>query len=183
VVADLMRVFVAVPLDEETRHRLAHVVAERVPEIPGGAVDPQKWHLTLRFLGEVDEVDVDRIRHSLDMADLGGPFTMAWGGLGAFPRPARASVLWVGVPRGADELRSLWMATEMALEDAGFPPEDRPFRPHLTIARIRPPEDVSLVAGGEPLPTVPMQVDRITLFQSRLAPGGARYEAIDEFLL
>ncbi|MEX1208406.1 MAG: RNA 2',3'-cyclic phosphodiesterase [Acidimicrobiia bacterium] len=179
--ADLMRVFVAVPLDEETRHRLAHVVAERVPEIPGGAVDPQKWHLTLRFLGEVDEVQVDRIRHSLDRVDLGGPFTMAWGGLGAFPRPTRASVLWVGIPRGADELRSLWMATELALDDAGFPPEDRPFRPHLTIARIRPPEDVSLVVGGEPLPTVPMKVDRLALFQSRLGRGGAAYSIVDEF--
>jgi 2'-5' RNA ligase len=183
VVAELMRVFVAVPLDEETRHRLAHVVAERVPAIPGGAVEPQKWHLTLRFLGEVDEVEVDRIRHSLDRADLGGPFTMAWGGLGAFPRPARASVLWVGIPRGADELRSLWMATEAALDDAGFPPEDRPFRPHLTIARIRPPEDVSRLVAGEPLPTVPMKVDRITLFQSRLARGGAAYSIVDEFLL
>ena len=181
--AELMRVFVAVPLDEETRHRLAHVVAERVPEIPGGAVDPQKWHLTLRFLGEVDEVGVDRIRHSLDTADLGGPFTMAWGGLGAFPRPTRASVLWVGVPRGADGLRSLWMATDMALEDAGFPPEDRPFRPHLTIARIRPPEDVSGVTAGEPLAAVSMQVDRITLFQSRLGRGGAAYSVVDEFVL
>jgi 2'-5' RNA ligase len=178
-----MRVFVAVPLDEETRHRLARVVADRVPEIPGGAVDPQKWHLTLRFLGEVDEVTVDRIRHSLDTADLGGSFTMAWGGLGAFPRPARASVLWVGIPRGADDLRALWMATEAALDEAGFPPEDRPFRPHLTIARIRPPEDVSEVMAGEPLATVPMAVDRVTLFQSRLERGGARYSVVDEFCL
>jgi 2'-5' RNA ligase len=183
VVAGLMRVFVAVPLDEETRHRLARVVADRVPEIPGGAVDPQKWHLTLRFLGEVDEVTVDRIRHSLDTADLGGSFTMTWGGLGAFPRPARASVLWVGIPRGADDLRALWMATEAALDEAGFPPEDRPFRPHLTIARFRPPEDVSPVVGSEPLPTVPMQVERITLFQSRLGRGGAAYSVVDEFLL
>lgn len=178
-----MRVFVAVPLDEETRHRLAHLVAERIPEIPGGAVDPGKWHLTLRFLGEVDEVALDRISHSLDSADLGGPFSMAWGGLGAFPRPSRASVLWVAVVRGADELRSLWMATDQALEDAGFPPEDRPFRPHLTIARIRPPEDVTDVLDGEPLQAVAMKVDRIALFQSRLEPGGARYSVVDEFLL
>lgn len=178
-----MRVFVAVPLDEETRHRLAHLVAERLPEIPGGAVDPRKWHLTLRFLGEADEVAVDRIRHSLDAAELGGAFAVSWGGLGAFPRPTRASVLWVGVPRGFEELRSLWAATEAALDKAGFPPEDRPFRPHLTIARIRPPEDVSRLVGGDPLPSVPMQVDRITLYRSRLGRGGAEYEVLEEFRL
>lgn len=176
-----MRVFVAVPLDEETRHRLAHLVAERIPEIPGGAVDPSKWHLTLRFLGEADEVALDRIRHSFDSADLGGPFSMAWGGLGAFPRPSRASVLWVAVARGKDRLESLSDATTDALEEAGFPPEDRPFRPHLTIARIRPPEDVSDVLDGEPLQSVVMKVDRLTLYQSHLGPGGARYSVVEEF--
>lgn len=176
-----MRVFVAVPLDEETRHRLAHLVAERVPVIPGGAVDPNKWHLTLRFLGEVDEVAVDRISHSLDSADLGGRFPMAWGGLGAFPRPSRASVLWVGVARGQDRLEDLANATAAALDEAGFPPEDRPFRPHLTIARIRPPENITDVVDGEPLQAVPMEVDRLTLYQSQLGQGGARYSVVEEF--
>lgn len=176
-----MRVFVAVPLDEETRHRLAHLVSDRVAEMPGKAVPPDKWHLTLRFLGEVDEDLVDRIRHALDDADLGDAFPMAWGGLGAFPRSSRASVLWIGVARGSDLLEALDESVDAALETVGFEPEDRPFRPHLTIARMRPPEDVRRVVRGEALPGVAMRVDRITLYQSRLGTGGAQYEALDEF--
>jgi len=176
-----MRVFVAVPLDEETRHRLAHLVSDRVAAMPGKAVPPDKWHLTLRFLGEVEEEVVDRIRHALDDADLGEAFPMAWGGLGAFPRASRASVLWIGVPRGSDALDTLDESVDDALETVGFEPEDRPFRPHLTIARMRPPEDVRPVVRGEALPEVAMRVDRVAFYQSRLGSGGAQYEVLDEF--
>ena len=178
-----MRVFVAVPLDEETRHRTAALVADRVVEMPGRAVAPEKWHLTIRFLGEVEEVEVDRIRHSLDDADLGEAFPMAWGGLGAFPRASRASVLWIGVARAEQRLADLAEGVEDALASAGFDAEDRPFRPHLTIARMRPPEDVRSITRGEPFPDVAMRVDRVTLYQSRLGRGGARYETLDEFAL
>lgn len=176
-----MRVFVAVPLDDETRHRLAHLVGERVSAMPGRAVSPEKWHLTLRFLGEVEEPDVDRIRHAVDAADLGAAFPMAWGGFGAFPRSSRASVMWIGVARGLEPLADLADSVDGALETAGFEPEDRPFRPHLTIARMRPPEDVRPVTRGEPFPDVAMRVDRVTLYQSRLGRGGANYTVIDEF--
>jgi 2'-5' RNA ligase len=175
-----MRLFVAVPLDEETRHRMAHLVRARVPVMPGAPVSPQNWHLTLRFLGEVDEVTLDRVIRSLDAADLGGAFPMAWGGLGAFPRPSRASVLWVGIARGEDRLAAVAMATEAAFAAAGFPPEDRPFRPHLTLSRIRPPEDVRAVLRGEPLDSVPMSVDRVTIYQSRLGRGEATYSVVEE---
>ena len=178
-----MRVFLAVSLDEGTRHRLAHVVSGHVAEMPGRPVPPDKWHLTLRFLGEVEEMALERIRHALDDADLGGAFPMAWGGLGDFPRASRASVLWVGVVRGAEALEALDWAVDEALDTTGFEAEDRPFRPHLTIARLRPPEDVRSVVRGDPLPDVAMRVDRVTLYESRLGAGGAKYEALDEFEL
>jgi 2'-5' RNA ligase len=178
-----MRVFVAVPLDEDSRHRIAHLVSLHVADMPGRAVDPEKWHLTIRFLGDVEETTVDRIRHVLDETDLGPAFPMAWGGLGAFPRSSRASVLWIGVARGEDRLVALSDGVESALDRAGIDPEDRPFRPHLTIARMRPPEDVRPVVRGEPFPDVATRVDRVTLYQSRLGAGGARYEVLDEFEL
>jgi len=178
-----MRVFVAVSLDDETRHRIARLVNDRVAVMPGRAVPPDKWHLTLRFLGEVEEDTVDRIRHGLDDADLGPGFSMAWGGLGAFPRSSRASVLWIGVVRAAEALSTLADLVDEALEGAGFDPGDRPFRPHLTIARMRPPEDVRPITRGEPFPDVAMRVDRITLFRSRLGRGGAQYTVLDEFEL
>ncbi|MFH1103880.1 MAG: RNA 2',3'-cyclic phosphodiesterase [Actinomycetota bacterium] len=179
----MTRVFVAVPLDEETRHRLAHLVRTRVAVMPGRAVPPENWHLTLRFLGEIDDVQLDRLRAALDAADLGPAFQVRWGTLGAFPRPSRAGVLWIGLEGDPDPLHSLSEGVDEALEVAGHAPEDRPFRPHLTICRMRPEEDVrSVVGDGAPL-GVPMRVDRVAVFESRLGRGGAKYAVLEEYLL
>lgn len=184
MVAGLSRLFVAVPLTTEARHALADRVLAAAPGgLPGRPVPPPNWHVTLRFLGDVEAVGQDRILAALDQADLGAGFTVAWGAPGAFPRPGRAAVLWVGADRGADRLESLAAATEQAAVSAGFPDEDRPFRPHLTLSRIRPEEDVtSLLAAMPPLGVV-MPVDRIVLYRSHLGRGGASYQEIEEFPL
>jgi 2'-5' RNA ligase len=178
-----MRAFVAVPLDEETRHGLAHLVRERISTMPGRPVPPENWHLTLRFLGEVDEVTVDRVRAALDQADLGESFEIRWGALGAFPRASRAGVLWIGVEGGTGPLHGLSEDVEQALGTAGMPPQDRPFRPHLTIGRMRPEQDVRpLLAEGGPLGVV-TRVGAIALFESRLGRGGAKYAVVEEYPL
>jgi 2'-5' RNA ligase len=184
VVADLSRLFVALPLSEDARQALSTIVRERVPAgLPGRAVPPRNWHLTLRFLGDVDPVAADRLAAALDGADLGGAFSVSWGRLGAFPRPQRATVLWIGLADGADPLAALAARVEECARDAGFPAEDRPFRAHLTLARIRPDRDVrSLVEGFDPA-GVTMTADHISLYRSHLGSGGARYEAVEEFPL
>lgn len=179
-----LRVFVAVPLDEEARHALAAIVAARFPRgMPGRPVSPENWHLTLRFLGWVDEVVLDRVLAALDAADLGPPFPIRWGALGAFPSPRRASVLWVGVDRGEERMAILAAVVSEALEGAGFEPEDRPFHPHLTVSRFRPRQDVTPAVAGSTPAGVAMEVDRMTVFQSHLGRGGARYEPLEEFPL
>jgi 2'-5' RNA ligase len=183
VVEGLTRVFVAVPLDEETRHRLAQLVRARVAIMPGRPVPPENWHLTLRFLGELDDVGLDRLRAALDDADLGAAFQVRWGTLGAFPRSSRAGVLWIGLEGDLDALHAMSDRVDEALEGAGHPPEDRPFRPHLTISRMRPEEDVrSVIADDAPL-GVPTRVDRVAVFESRLGRGGAKYAVLEEYLL
>lgn len=173
----------AVPLDEEARHRLAHMIRSRVAEMPGRAVPPENWHLTLRFLGEVDEAGLDRVRMALDDADLGPAFHLRWGVLGAFPRPSKAGVLWIGLDGDTSRLHALFRQVDEALEAAGHPPEDRPFQPHLTISRMRPAEDVRPVIGdGSPL-GVSMPVDRVAVYQSRLGRGGAKYAVLEEYPL
>jgi RNA 2',3'-cyclic 3'-phosphodiesterase len=103
--------------------------------------------------------------------------------LGAFPNPRRATVIWLGVTRGEDRLTELADLCEEAAQSAGFPPEDRPFHPHLTLSRVRPAEKVVDLLASEPPPPIRTTVDRVTLFRSHLGRGGAVYEPIEEFPL
>lgn len=179
-----MRLFLAVPLTEEARQAIArHLRAALAHPLPGRPVRPENWHLTLRFLGEVDEVAADRIIREVDAAARGPAFPVRWGSLGAFPRPRRATVLWLGCERGAEEAERLAAVVEEAVEAAGFPPEDRPFRSHMTLSRLRPEQDVTAVLDAVPPIGLAMPVDRVVLYRSHLGPGGPRYEEIESFPL
>ena len=179
-----MRLFLAAPLTDAVRQALAALLRDRaVRGLPGRVVRPENWHLTLRFLGEVGEVECDRVTAALDQAALGPGFSVRWGSLGAFPRPTRATVLWVGMEQGRTEAERLAGAVAEALEGAGFPPEDRPFRAHLTLSRIRPHQDVTSLLDSAAQLGVAMPVDRVALYRSHLGRGGARYEELDSFPL
>ena len=175
------RMFLAVALDPSTRALVAaHLEAQGAAGWSDRLVVPENWHITLRFLGWTDEAQRDRIVHSLDEADLPSPFRIRFGSLGAFPRERRATVTWIAVESGNDELERLAVAAEEAALTAGFAPEDRPFHPHLTVGRVRPPIDVTARVEQFAPCRVAMAVDRVTLFESHLGRGGARYEALDE---
>ncbi|HEX2190977.1 MAG TPA: RNA 2',3'-cyclic phosphodiesterase [Longimicrobiaceae bacterium] len=179
------RLFLAVELTDELRRELdAHLRAALGGRpLPGRAVAPAGWHLTLRFLGDTPPDRRAEVARALRRADPGSPFTLGFGSLGAFPRPARASVLWLGVEEGEAPLRALAAVAEEAARGAGFPPEERPFSPHLTLARIRPAQDVRGVVGRVPAFGGRLPVAALVLFRSRLGPGGARYEAVERFPL
>jgi len=177
------RLFLAVALTDEVRHGLAAFLGERLIRLPGRPVPPNNWHLTLRFLGATRALQLDRILEFLDEHLVVQPFTLGFTALGAFPKPSRATVLWLGIDRGSDELAATAAVCEQAAIAAGFEAEDRPFHPHLTVSRIRPPVGVEGVV--EQVGTFPlkMEVDRVTLYRSHLSRDGASYEAIDEVLL
>ncbi len=184
MVEGIARLFVAVPLDDDSRQALSRVLVEAAPHgLPGRVVPPENWHITLRFLGDVEAPNRDRLLEALDGADLGERFTVLWGGLGAFPRPRRATVLWVSAERGTDELRAVASGVEESAVEAGFPPEDRPFRAHLTLSRVRPHQDVTTLLDGVARLGVTTRVDRVVLYRSQLGPGGARYHEVESFPL
>ena len=152
---------------------------EPLRPLPGRAIPAENWHLTMRFIGPMEQVTYERMLAELDATQLGGSFSIRFEGLGAFPNPRRATVLWVGISHGGDELVRLAAAVEDAVAAAGVDPEERPFRPHLTVARIRPPANVTDLVDQASLPAIRWRADRLTVFRSHLGSGGARYEPLD----
>ena len=178
------RTFVGVALDPATRDLLgAHLDAHLPDNVPGKFVTPANWHITLRFLGSTSETQIDQVAHYLSEGVEQSAFSIRFGRLGAFPRASRAAVLWVGVERGIHRLTRVAEAAEEAVVAAGFGPEDRPFHPHLTIARIRPPEHVGKLIEAVPPFTVEMRVAEVTLFESHLGGGPATYEPLERIEL
>jgi 2'-5' RNA ligase len=175
------RLFVAVPLSGEVQAALV----ERLDgvAIPGRVVPPENWHLTLRFLGWVDQVGYERLLGALDSSDLGSSFRMGLGALGAFPRPSKATVVWVAVTEGVDRLEELAVVADEAALDAGFEGEERPFRAHLTLSRVRPQEDVSRLVDGFAEVGLSWRCETVVVYQSHTGRGGPRYEALETFPL
>lgn len=173
-----LRVFAAISLPVEVRLALADQTSEW--DIPGRRVPPSNWHITLRYLGEVDEVTCDRYKAALDESHLGMPFRIGLSGFGAFPNQSKATVVWAGISFGVDRVFELAEVCDAAAELTGVSPEDRPFAPHLTLSRVRPPASVGpLIAQGEL--DISWWVGQIVLFESISERGGVRYEPLEIF--
>lgn len=185
MVESVGRIFLAVDLTSEARQALSRRVMEMAGnrELPGRATPPRNWHMTLWFLGDVARDRFERMSHHLSEAPLGAPFRCRFGELGSFPRARRASVLWVGVSRGAQSLSALAAETAEAVAGAGIPLSERPFSPHLTLSRIRPPRDVRDLLESAPSAEVGMMVREVTIFRSHLGGGPPRYEALERIPL
>jgi 2'-5' RNA ligase len=178
------RLFIGVPLTDEARGEIQARLRDALPDgLPGRAVPAANWHLTLRFLGATRADQLHAVRAQLRSADLGAVFEARFGGLGAFSRPRSARVLWAATTEGADRLRDLARIAEEAARAAGFPPESKSYKPHLTLSRIQPPRDVTGVIQRVPPLEVGMRVGEVILFRSHLGGGPARYEPVECFAL
>ena len=173
------RLFVAVPLTEQARQE----IIARLPVLPGRLVPPQNWHFTLRFLGDTDPRLRDALVGELGKERLGPAFSICFGGLGAFPRAKRARIVWLGVEEGAKKLISIAESVERVVRRAGFAPEERPFKPHLTLSRIEPTRSVADVLTAQAPVSVEMPVTELALVRSELGKGPAQYRTIERFPL
>lgn len=179
------RVFLAIALDPEVRHGLAaHLTTNLAGDLlPGRSSSAENWHITLRFVGKVSRTGYEKLLAGLEEAELGSGFDIGFGELGAFPKPSRAAVLWLGVERGTDELSELAGVVEEVTVSAGFMPEERPFHAHLTLSRIRPPQDVRNLIEEVPVFPLKLSVSHVTLFESHLGRGPAVYSPLERFEL
>jgi RNA 2',3'-cyclic 3'-phosphodiesterase len=179
MVGSVGRIFVAAGLSPEVRLAVSGRVTSLDP--PGALVPPENLHVTFRFLGDIDEATFDRLVAGLDQAEFPDPFGVRLGGLGAFPHAKKATVLWVGFTDGGEELSAIHDEVAEACEAAGVEPDERPFRPHVTVSRIRPPADVrSLIEGTDPL-GVRSMVGEVVVLRSHLGQGSPRYELMERF--
>ncbi|HEY7770673.1 RNA 2',3'-cyclic phosphodiesterase [Longimicrobium sp.] len=178
------RLFVAVPMTDEARRAVQAHLRTAAPEgLPGRAVAADNWHLTLRFLGASTPAQRRGMADALAAAELGSAFAIRFGGLGAFPRPRSARVVWMGITEGVVRLQELAHIAEQAARTHGYAAEEKPYRPHLTLSRIQPNRDVSRLVESVPALELEMPVREIVIYQSHLGGGPARYEAVERFPL
>ena len=146
-------------------------------------VKPQNIHLTLRFLGDIDEADLGPVEGAMAMAAQGiSPFLLVPKGLGAFPGFNRPKVLWMGLGGDLDVLGRLYQGLSVQLETVGFEKEKRPYRGHLTLGRakgkIDPVKMIDVAGQYKDYTANPFTVNEVVLFKSNLKPTGAVYEKL-----
>jgi len=184
-VSEAIRSFIAVSISEGARRQIADLLdrLRREPGVEVRWVRPELMHLTLAFLGDVSQDFLECAKARLvEVAQQHKAFTMQLKGLGAFPSPSCARVVWVGTEQGKDEVCTLQAGVVKALRSVGYQPERRPFSPHLTIGRQRIPGDVSRAVAVE-FESEPFTVGRVVLFRSVLQPPGPVYSVLAEFPL
>lgn len=182
-----MRAFLAVVPPRAARDAVEAVRDPLRDLAPGGRwVHPSLWHMTLKFLGDVEDELVPAV------ADLAGEvaqrheaFTMALGGLGMFPNAERPRAMWVGAAEGAAAFDALAEALDAGLDGLGFQADDQPPSPHLTIARFRIPQEAGELVGhvGPTDEIARFDVREIVLMKSVLRPRGPDYSVVERLAL
>lgn len=177
-----MRLFIAVPLPPELTDRAAALLPSALPAVR--PVRPELMHVTLAFLGWTPDDRLDRVIDATRAAASGhAPFDLALATAGRFPASGKPKVVWLGIGEGRGPLGALAASVTAELHRAELTFDDRPFAPHLTLARVRPdasgPEGRTIAAAVEALqvPELRTRVDRIAVMESVLSPKGPRYTA------
>lgn len=179
-----MRLFLAINIDPAIRRAVADATEPLRVAAPSLAwIAEPKLHLTLKFLGETEPDAAARLGPAMDaVASRHRPFAMRLRHVGAFPNFRRARVVWMGV-EPSPRLELLHHDVEVACADAGFPLDGRPFRPHVTIARVRQrPEEPVLRALSRAAKRVDyeeeMMVGSIDLMRSTQGSAGSSYDRL-----
>jgi len=187
-VASLMRTFIAIGLPGPIKTELAKLQNElRRAQADVSWTKPENLHLTLRFLGEVEEGRLEALKRvCAESAAEFAPFTLRLNGTGVFPNFRQPRVLWAGLAGEIDAAARLQRRLEEGVVSLGFGPEDKPFKPHLTVGRVksgRNARQVAALAEIADLPALSFEVGEIVLMKSELHAAGARYTPLHKSFL
>lgn len=183
----MIRTFVALLIPPDWVEYLGRVSRELAARTSGLSwVKPGNLHITIRFLGGLGDSGVRRAGEAVQRGAEGtAAFPAALGGLGGFPNLERPRVVWTGLSQGAADAEALARAVNAALAGAGFGRPDKPFRSHLTLARVREgARGLSTLPEYVPPPAPkPALLDQLVLMKSDLHPAGSRYTPLLEVRL
>jgi 2'-5' RNA ligase len=180
------RIFIALDISEEARDRIAEFSGELKRDFSHlrvGWEKPEKIHLTLKFLGDIDEKQLFRLSEAVKRtaADFTA-FALRMENTGCFPSRKKAKILWTGLTDESGNLQKLQKRLEEEAGARGFEKENRLFKPHLTIARLREPERSGELAEAflqKQFEPVSFEVPAIVIYESKLQPAGSVYSVIE----
>jgi len=186
--AGAIRAFLAIEPPETVRQAMA-VVQNRLKYCVSGAISwvrPEGIHLTLKFFGNIAETDIDRISAAVEpVAARFAPLDLQVRRVGLFPDSRRPRVIWLGLEGDVSALKALQEEADRELERYGFSREDRPFRAHLTLARIKSPRGLTgldrIMKKSEVYEAGRFRAEGLTLFRSDLTPQGAIYSKLANY--
>jgi len=180
---NFIRTFVAISIARDIRSRISDVQEQAKKLAPDVKwVKPELFHITLKFLGNVREDELARVFVAIDEAAAGhSPFDLSFSGMGSFG----SRVVWVGTAQGRDELRALAKSVEDSLARVGFPREEKAFKAHLTIGRVRenrrlPSEFSSGIEKIDASDLGSQRVESIVVMQSDLQRDGPVYSPMSK---
>lgn len=179
----MMRLFYAFPLAPSVQQELTKIIADlSAPGAPVKWVESHNTHLTLRFLGDTEESLVPRLRQTLDdLAVRHAPVTSAIDRLGVFPNLKRPNVIWVGLGEHTHRLAEMNHEIEQAVRALGFEPDNKSFKAHLTLGRVKDQRNLAALTTMLPdyrFAVIPVTFDQVVLFRSTLTPKGPIYERL-----
>ena len=179
-----MRLFIAIEISPDVRAALAALLEEfraLAPQVKWAR--PENMHLTLKFLGETDNSKLTAMQAALSALRSSQAVILHFRGLGFFPNAKRAKVFWTGM-ESSPNLPVLAAEIDQAMHRFGFPLEDRPFTPHLTLARFQPPGLPHKLAAAQEYASRELGsliARKFHLIESRLKPAGAEYTTLQSF--
>ena len=184
------RLFCAFELPEALRRSIAEHsqrVREAVPDAVASWSRPENIHLTVKFFGNVDQAKAPAITAAATrVVKEFSPLRIEVGKTGVFPRPSRPQVLWIGVEDASGALAKFQQTLEDEFAREGFSKEDRAFKPHLTIARIRRPQNANQLADAHlrmEFSPVEIVLSELVLFRSELSSKGSKYTSVSRHRL
>lgn len=187
-----VRLFVACEIPADVRDSIGEVI-DRLRDRSGTAVrwvKPEGVHITLKFLGEVPERRLPAVKMALQEAVVRHqPFNLEFSNIGMFGGREGLRIMWAGIAGDVLRLEALVRDVNTALSVVGFQPEKRPFRPHLTLGRVkdeiptRHRAEIEVAVGRQEVPPCNWRTTQVSLMRSRLQPGGARYDVMGTFPL
>ncbi len=183
------RCFVAVDVGDAVRREVTRVVSTLTGKLDAVKMPPRVvWvkpvalHVTIRFLGEIEPADVERLQEVLAPAIPLAPFEIEWRGIGTFPNNKHPRALWIGVVNGAAPLAQLEAEVSRRIAGGSVADlDDRPFLAHLTVGRVKMAGagvDWPKILQAVEVKHIKTVVDRVTLYRSELSRGGPHYTGL-----